>query len=302
MRLLYQALSGHATSRAAAARMFAFFLGATFLTEFLVMGMIPVLCPPSAPKWLTALLDAASLTAILGPLVWWVFIRPMHRLHLARGRLLERLMASQEDERRRIAIDLHDGLGQQLTSILLRARVLEQTAHDATVAQAASSVREIAAASLDDIRRVVRQTRPMVLDDIGLEAAIERQVADVGEAGGVAIRLEWRALPGLRWSQETETALYRIIQEALTNAAKHANADHVRIVVEKLENAISVSVTDDGVGFDVAKVLDGSPRPFGLLNIRERVAHVGGVATIRSAPGVGTTVSVTIPLDSERGS
>lgn len=300
MRLLFRALAGRATNRAASGRMFLFFLGVTFMSEVFVMILMAVGFPSGTPRAAVAIIDASLLTMVLGPLVWWVFIRPMQSLHDVRGRLLERLMASQEDERRRIASDLHDGLGQELTSILLRARVLGQITEEPRVRESAESIREIAASALDGIRRVVRETRPPVLDDIGLEAAIERQGRDLAEASGIAIGLKWLAAPGVRWHPDTETALYRIVQEAVVNAVKHSGARHIDVAIREEDGRITVSVADDGTGFGVKGVLEGQRRPFGLLNMRERAAQVGGTVTFHGTEGRGSTVTVVVPVDRRR--
>jgi signal transduction histidine kinase len=151
--------------------------------------------------------------------------------------------------------------------------------------------------ALDEVRRLARGLRPSVLDDLGLAAALERYGADYSQAHGVALDLDVAGLAAGRLPGPVETALYRIVQEALTNTAKHAQARRIRIRLERDSDGVKALVADDGCGFDSDAL---SRRPgggqLGLSGMRERAALLNGSVTIQSTPGSGTAVLVRIPL------
>jgi PAS domain S-box-containing protein len=216
----------------------------------------------------------------------------------ARARLLGQVLAAQEEERCRIARDLHDGTGQSLTSLLFGLRALEKASDLAATRACAVELRRIATDAIEEVRRMARGLRPSVLDDLGLVAALDRYVADFAQAHGIAI--EVRALdPGCRrLPAAAETALYRIVQETLTNVARHARAKSVRIAIECDPSAIRATVQDDGVGFDRDALLRSpeARKHLGLTGMEERAALLDGSVTIESRPGVGTVVRVQVPL------
>ena len=295
MRLRTQPWHGEARGRGPG-RFFVVFLAAMFILELGIMAVLPRLVPEGAPPLAGAVIDGAVLTAVLAPLVWFGFVRPVQRLHESRGLLLDRFLSAQEDERRRIAADLHDGLGQNLTTMLLRLSVLADSAATDAVRENAATLREIAATSLAEIRELVRATRPPALDDLGLAAALERQLADVAAATGGAATFSWPDGEGRRFTPEIETAVYRVVQEAVTNAARHAAAGRIEVVLAATEETLTATVRDDGRGFDVRAALQPARQPFGLLGMRERVAAVGGSVDVTSEPGRGTIVAARIPL------
>ncbi len=296
MRLRTQPWHGGPNAAGGTAGFFLAFLAVVFAVEFAIMAVLPLVVPPAAPAWTASLLDGAALTAILAPLVWFGFVRPTQRLHESRGQLLDRLLAAQEEERRRIAADLHDGLGQNLTTILLRLRVLEDSATSGPERDNAAALRGIAAASLAEVRQMVRATRPPVLDDCGLAAAIERQLEEVAAATGLEVSLVWPRGEEVRFAPEIETALYRAIQEAVTNAIRHADGRRLTVSVAAGADAVTATVRDDGRGFDVREALLAARRPFGLLGLRERVAPLAGTVDVTIEPGHGTTVVIRIPF------
>lgn len=299
MRPLAAVLAGHTADPAAMVRLFVLFLLATFAVEVGVMVLLPWIVSPDAPVVIAALVDSAILTAAIAPIVWRFFILPLRRLHDVRGLLLDRVLKVQENERARIARDLHDGIGQNLTSMLLHLRVMEETQAVDVLHDHAATLRRIASSSLDDLRRMVRETRPPVLDDLGLRAALDRQVADVREASGIETSLSWGGDPTARLPVAVETTLYRVIQEALTNVVRHSGAGRATVTLTRTDHEVVVMITDDGRGFDVGAVFRADLRPFGLLGMEERVRPLGGSACVASGPGRGTQVEVRIPLDAE---
>lgn len=296
MRLLAQALAARTASPAAAARLLLFFLVVTFLVEAIVMALLPWIVPLDASPMTIGLVDATILALILGPITWWVFLVPLMRIHDARGRLLTRTLSAQEDERTRISRDLHDGLGQSLTSVLLRLRVLEESALGDESRANLATIRQTVTDSLHDLRRIVHETRPPILAEMGLAAALEKQLLDAEAASGIAMQLEWRNRAQARLPPDVETVLYRVIQEAVTNAMKHAVAKRLTVTVTSCAEDVTAIVADDGTGFDTATIRMGTEQAFGLDSMRERVLPFGGTVDVRSAVGEGTVVTVHIPL------
>ena len=218
-----------------------------------------------------------------------------------RARLLKQVMSAREEEQRRIARDLHDGIGQSLTSLLL---VLRATAESPTLEKARArlgELRGITASLLNEVRRLALGLRPSVLDDLGLGAVLERYAADYTKAHGIAVDVYAPELALARLPAEVETALYRIAQETLTNVLKHAAAKTVSLVVRRESSGVHLTVEDDGRGFDNDALLQapGTGKGLGLLDIRERAALLNGSVTLESRPGSGTTVHVCIPLREE---
>jgi signal transduction histidine kinase len=201
---------------------------------------------------------------------------------------LRHVVAGQEVERRRLARELHDETGQALTSILLGLRALEEANTGVDV----DELRGLVVATLQDVRRLAVQLRPKALDDFGLVPALERLAQTFSESSGIRVQLEAR-IGDERLPTEVETTVYRIVQEALTNVVKHAEAREVSILLVRRDGMLTAVVEDDGGGFDSAAVRTDS---LGLEGMRERVALHDGRLTIESAPGSGTTLRVEVPL------
>lgn len=216
---------------------------------------------------------------------------------LMRRQLLQRVIAAQEDERRRIARDLHDEIGQALTSLLLGLRAVAEAPRLEAAQERAVELRLLAVSTLEEVRRLACGLRPSVLDDLGLMAAVERQAADFAQTHGIDVQVHAPASALARLPGEVETALYRIVQEALSNTAKYADATRVQIRVEQQPGFVQVIVKDDGCGFDSQKIdTDGR---LGLSGMRERAALLNGTLTIASQPEQGTSIAVCIPLEQE---
>jgi signal transduction histidine kinase len=203
---------------------------------------------------------------------------------------LRRVVEAQELERRRLARELHDETGQALTSILLGLKPLEDALEKEENRAAVAALRELVVATLQDVRRLAVELRPKVLDDFGLVAALERLTESFAEQTGIAVDLEAN-VGEERLSSEIETALYRIVQESLTNVVKHAHARRVSILLARKEGALTAVVEDDGRGFDPAESGDG----FGIEGMRERVALLDGRLAIEPN-GSGTTLVAEVPL------
>jgi PAS domain S-box-containing protein len=216
-----------------------------------------------------------------------------------RSRLLEQVMSAQEEEQRRIARELHDETGQSLTSLLVGLRALEDASSPGEAGRRASELRRITARTLEEVRRLARGLRPIALDELGLVAAVEQLASEYAESRTIKVDVQARGVETGRLPRAVETALYRIVQEALANVAKHASAHGVSIVIQHHPAWAQAIVADDGVGFDVDAVLTGpeSRHHLGLHGMRERAAVLGGSVTIESATGEGTTVYARIPFE-----
>jgi signal transduction histidine kinase len=203
---------------------------------------------------------------------------------------LRRVVEAQELERRRLARELHDQTGQELTSVLLGLKAVEEAKSDAERTEALAAVREQVVETLHDVRRLAVELRPKALDDFGLVPALERLRDTFAEQTGMRVDLESRLrerLPG-----DVETALYRIVQEALTNIVKHAQANSVSIVLARQGGMVTALIEDDGRGFS----RDGGGEGLGLLGMGERLALLGGKLKVESSPGAGTTIVAEVPL------
>ena len=199
---------------------------------------------------------------------------------------LRRIVAAQELERQRLARELHDETGQALTSILLGLKQLE----GAESPQAVAALRELVVATLQDVRRLAVELRPKVLDDFGLVPALERLTSGFAEHTGIAVDLEASAITE-RLPREVETAIFRIVQEALTNVVKHAHAQRVSVLVTRTDGRIKAVIEDDGTGFDPAAT-DGG---VGLIGMRERIELLDGSLVVETSPTSGTTVAAEVP-------
>ena len=205
---------------------------------------------------------------------------------------LGRVVAGQEVERRRLARELHDETGQALTSILLALRAVEEAGSGEGLQKSVSDVRELVVATLQDVRRLAVQLRPAALDDFGLVPALERLVQTYSETTGIAVELE-AGLGEHRLPAELETTLYRIVQEALTNIVKHADATKVSVLLVRREGSVTAVIEDDGRGFDPRNTREDR---LGLLGMRERAELHDGRLKIEAAEGSGTTLVVEVPL------
>jgi len=219
----------------------------------------------------------------------------------ARTELLTRLVFAQEDERRRIAREMHDQFGEQLTALALAIRGLRDASGDNAGWRAKVDGLEAIAQRLDrDVDHLVWELRPTALDDLGLRAALANYIQDWSNRAGIAATLHTSGLLDDRLAPDAETALYRIAQEALTNVAKHAKATNVDIILERRTDSVLLIVEDDGVGFDPATA-GGASQGFGLLGMHERAGLVGATLEIESSAGQGTTVLVRMASDAGAG-
>jgi signal transduction histidine kinase len=216
--------------------------------------------------------------------------------------LSAQLLTAQEEERRSIARELHDEVGQALTAIKVELAVAQRAIDGAGgPATALDDARSIADGVLHTVRDLSHVLHPALLDDLGLTSATEWYLKGFGKRHGVRADLLHDRMDG-RLAPETEAAVFRIIQEALTNVAKHARATSCRVYLQRLSNTLLVTIEDDGVGFDPASTqsADGT-HGLGLVGIRERVVQIHGTVRLESRVGKGTRLTVEVPADVRPG-
>jgi signal transduction histidine kinase len=212
----------------------------------------------------------------------------------ARGQLLRKVITAQEDERKRIARELHDETTQTL-AVLAMGLEAAQDALRAGRSPRLDEVKAVAVRTLEDVHRIILDLRPSVLDDLGLLSAVRWYADRQLGSRGIAVRCEFGEMR--RLPPEMETALFRICQETMSNVARHAQASAVLVQVGREGGEVVIEIEDDGKGFDPETVAEREGRKhWGLLGIRERAEILGGTARIESAPGQGTRVEVRIPV------
>jgi signal transduction histidine kinase len=217
-----------------------------------------------------------------------------------REELLRKVITAQEDERKRLARELHDETSQTLSALAMKIETAlaawpSEPSRDRLVEAKGLTVR-----TLEELHRLIFDLRPSVLDDLGLLSAIRWYAERHLERRGIAVRCEFSGVPD-RLAPELETALFRVCQEAITNIAKHSGAETVLIQCLARDDRISIEIEDDGKGFSPESLPPPAARErgLGLLGMRERVELFGGTLELDSAPGQGTRIAVTVPVGQE---
>jgi two-component system, NarL family, sensor histidine kinase UhpB len=222
------------------------------------------------------------------------FLRMMRRLEAERRRAGSAALRAQEEERTRVARDLHDEVNQSLTGLLLRLEAVREAAPP-ELEQELAETKSLANQAMRELLSLARQLRPTALDDLGLTAAIGGQVEQVSRGeieAGLAVEGDFSDL-----SDDAQLVVYRVAQEALSNASRHSGAGKVEVRMRRREDGgVVLEVADDGRGF----AFDESEGGLGIGGMRERALLVGGELTIESRPGRGTTVRLTLPGESTR--
>jgi signal transduction histidine kinase len=206
----------------------------------------------------------------------------------------------QENERKRISFELHDELGQSLAALKLQVGSIARRLGGVDPAElqlVCDEMRNNINQIIENVRRLARDLSPVVLDDLGLQAAIEYLVNNFAKIYTVAIKYQLTDINHL-FNEDSQRIIYRILQEALNNIGKHAQAKHVSLVIKEEDGAVRFTVKDDGRGFNVQKTLDkkDAERGMGLAAMAERVRILGGKINIVSRPGIDTTVTFTAPI------
>ncbi|HEY0269092.1 MAG TPA: histidine kinase, partial [Methyloradius sp.] len=208
-------------------------------------------------------------------------------------RLTQQIISLQEDERKNLARDLHDEIGQHLTAIHVDASAILNAKQLESVRESAGAIDEVARQMMDIVRDMLQRLRPGMLDELGLDAAL-RDLIDHWRQRNHHIKTNVRITGSLEKLDETTSiTVYRIVQECLTNISRHSQASRVDIKVEDDSHQIMLIVNDDGRGFEVGKAASGG---FGLAGMRERVEGLGGIFNLTSSQGMGAVISVILPL------
>ncbi|MFN3325685.1 MAG: sensor histidine kinase [Bryobacteraceae bacterium] len=211
-------------------------------------------------------------------------------------RLSQQLVRAQEEERKSISRELHDEVGQMLTALRMELGHLDRlrNASEEEFREHIVETKRLSEQTLRSVRDLAMGLRPSMLDDIGLQPALEWQARDFSRRYGVPVTLRWDGtLPAGRLSERHRTCIFRVIQEALTNCARHAKANEIRISFHGHRDGIALTIQDDGVGFSKH---ESRGRGLGLIGIEERVRELGGTVTIYSQPEKGTVLSIEIPV------
>lgn len=207
-----------------------------------------------------------------------------------------KIIEAQEEERKRLSREMHDGPAQMLANILLRSELVDKTFKERGRAEAIKemkSVRSMVRTSLYEVRRIIYDLRPMALDDLGLVPTIKKYLTSIEEYNQNTIIFKLHR-DTERLPSKYEVALFRLIQEAVQNAIKHAQAEQITVNLEIAPRLVSAIIHDDGTGFDTNTKKENS---FGLIGMNERIEMLNGELDIQSTPGNGTTVYIRIPLD-----
>jgi len=209
------------------------------------------------------------------------------------------ILRVQESERARISRELHDQVGQDLTALKLQIEILEQEAAKSArgLAPRLSELKQLADHTLHEVRHISRLLRPQMLDDLGLMPTLEWLARSFHRRTGIEVELAHEGMEDLL-DPEMGTFVFRVVQEALTNVAKHARAASARVRLRRAKDSLFLRVEDQGVGFDPAPILEpeNEERGFGVRGMRERVRLFGGHFALRSSPGSGTVIEVEVPL------
>ena len=238
--------------------------------------------------------DRGQISGFIGTVLDITGLEVANRELARRERLLRTLIDAQESEKLLICHEFHDGLVQYAVGSKMLLEALRERDLSESSSTVVDSVIKCLAKGIEDGRRVIRGIRPAALDDLGLQAALEDLADELRESG---IAVEATVDPGIDpLPPALQTTVYRIVQESLNNARKHASSDRVRLTVGRHPERVTVSAEDFGCGFDPTTACEG----FGLLGIRERARLAGGECTVDSAPGRGTRVRVWLPLPADQ--
>lgn len=228
----------------------------------------------------------------------------LNSLDTQRKRAAASVIKAQEEERKRIARELHDETSQSLTSLIIGIRMVQEVVPDELneMQERLRSINDQAHETLNEVHNMAIRLRPSVLDDLGLSAALRSYIKEFSENTGIKVDLQLLTM-NQRLTPELETVLYRVVQEALTNIARHSSADRSQVTLRRKENSILGIIEDNGRGFDPQLVMmsEEHGRGLGLHGMKERIELVGGSLEFESRPSEGTTIMMEVPLQIKEG-
>lgn len=260
------------------------------------LGLINLLCRPDFAPSASDMELIAAIGAQASEIVAnaWLHARLVEK-EAARRALLESLVRTQEDERSRLARELHDGAGQTLTTLLVRLKALEKQAPPGALHEGLVRLQALAAGSIEQVRDLSYELRPATLEEFGLARALETLLSETARAAGLTVHTH--LVLNCSLPKAVETALYRIAQESLSNLLRHAGAQRCEVELMETPLGVALRVEDDGCGFDSNHLpAQADRRHLGLISMQERAEMLGGSLVVASAPGAGTSVQVRIPL------
>lgn len=228
----------------------------------------------------------------------------LNTMDMQRKKAAASVIKAQEEERKRIARELHDETSQSLTGLVIGIRMVQEIVPDylPDVQERLENINDLAHATLNEVHTMAVRLRPSVLDDLGLAAALRSYAKEYTENTGIPVEMQLLGMSH-RLTPELETVLYRVIQEALTNVARHSNATSCRVTLRRKEQTVQGVIEDNGQGFDSQMVMlsDEKGRGLGLHGMKERIELVGGSLEFDARPAKGTTIFIEVPLQSEEG-
>ncbi|MEK6537404.1 MAG: sensor histidine kinase [Actinomycetota bacterium] len=228
----------------------------------------------------------------------------LNTMDMQRKKAAASVIKAQEEERKRIARELHDETSQSLTGLVIGIRMVQEIVPDymPDVQERLENINDLAHATLNEVHTMAVRLRPSVLDDLGLAPALRSYAREYSENTGIPVEMQLLGMSH-RLTPELETVLYRVIQEALTNVARHSNATSCRVTLRRKEQVVQGVIEDNGQGFDSQKVMlsDEKGRGLGLHGMKERIELVGGSLEFAARPVKGTTIFIEAPLQSEEG-
>lgn len=261
-------------------------------------GVVNLLCPPG---FVLNEDDFDLLTAVgtqLSETVANAWLRlKLHEKELARQALLESVVTAQEEERNRLARELHDGAGQMLTTLLVRIKTLEKQVDSPEMQRNLETLLELTSETIEQVRDLSHRLRPAALEELGLPVALETLLREMTQGTGIVTRCHWELDESTPLAGGIDTIFYRIAQEGLTNVLRHAQASRIDVRLETTDQTITMTIEDDGRGF-APRRLTAVPgrRHLGLIGMRERASMAGGRLDVYAAPGEGTRLVVCLPL------
>lgn len=269
------------------------------LSECSVMLILPLILPSDTSRLAESIVDTLLLSALISPLLWWLVVRPLREAVRFRDCYMAQLMTRIEEERSHIAQELHDSVGQSLTLLVSGLKSLQIPSPEVDVVQRSADLQKLGQQSLKDIRQIMLGLRPTILDDLGLAPALHRLAEDTMKQCPLKIQVDCGLAQGERLAQQLEIALFRIVQESITNVIKHSHAQEMTIRLQLHGTSIFLDIADNGCGMD-ARQMSKLWQPngqLGLIGMQERINLLNGEFKLRSIPGKGTQVSVRIPLE-----
>lgn len=267
-------------------------------TEYLIMRFLSHVLGGSTSLLAAAVVDSVLLTMIAAPLLWLTIVRPLRKAAQVRERFVDDLFGAIEEERRRIAHEVHDGVGQSVMLLISGLRSLSQAGQPDETRRKERDLLSYAQQALADLKRVSLGLRPSLLDDFGLKPAIEHLVAEIQTHSSLKVRVDLDAVAEQRFGDDVETHLYRIVQESLNNIVKHAAATKVELLLIRDGELLRLEISDDGIGIEPTR-LDGALRSgghLGMIGMRQRAKLLGGEFAVGPNGARGTRIIVSFPF------